>query len=142
MIEIIGSHDKERRAAKLERIRERNVTLDADLMSQVGSIIDDVRGRGDAALIDYAARFDGYVMQASELRVGEEELLRIASNVDANVLEALREASVTSGAFMNMSGKSRGRLKPNTVFGWASASRRSSVLDCMFRAGPPAIHLR
>jgi len=92
VIEIIGSHDKERRAAKLERIRERNVTLDPDLMSQVGSIIDDVHGRGDAALIDYAARFDGYVMQASELRVGEEELLRIASNVDANVLEALREA--------------------------------------------------
>src|SRR5437016_1244704 len=61
-------------------------------MSQVGSIIDDVRGRGDAALIDYAARFDGYVMQASELRVGEEELRRIASNVDPNVLEALREA--------------------------------------------------
>jgi len=60
VIEIIGSHDKERRAAKLERIRERNVTLDADLMSQVGSISDDVRGRGDAALIDYAARFDGY----------------------------------------------------------------------------------
>ena len=92
VIEIIGSHDKERRTAKLERIRERNVTLDPDLMSQVGSIIDDVRGRGDAALIDYAARFDGYVMQASELRIGENELERIAANIDANVLEALREA--------------------------------------------------
>ena len=92
MIEVIGSHDKERRAAKLERIRERSIVLDADLMSQVGSIISEVRRRGDAALIDYAARFDGFVMQPSELRIGEEELRRIAANVDARVLEALREA--------------------------------------------------
>jgi histidinol dehydrogenase len=92
VIEIISSHDKERLAAKLERIRERNVALDADLMSQVGAIIDDVRQRGDAALIDCAAQFDGCAMQPSELRISEEELRRIASNVDTNVLEALSEA--------------------------------------------------
>jgi histidinol dehydrogenase len=92
VIEIIGSHDKERLAAKLERIRERNVVLDADLMKQVGSIIDEVRVHGDAALIDYAARFDGSVMQASELRMGEEELRRIAAEVDSTFLEALQEA--------------------------------------------------
>jgi histidinol dehydrogenase len=92
VIGIIGSHDKERLAAKLERIRERNVALDADLMSQVGSIIDDVRQRGDTALIDCAAKFDGCAMQPSELRISEEELRHIASNVDTNVLEALSEA--------------------------------------------------
>jgi histidinol dehydrogenase len=92
VIEIIGSHDKERLAAKLGRIRERNVTLDADLMSRVGSIVDDVRLRGDAALIDYAKQFDGCAMQPSELRISEEELRRLASSVDANILEALREA--------------------------------------------------
>ena len=92
MIEIIDSHDKERLAANLERIRERNVALDSDLMSQVGSIIDDVRRRGDAALIDYARRFDGSAMQVSELRIDEEELRLLAAGVDASVLEALREA--------------------------------------------------
>ncbi|HEY8204786.1 MAG TPA: histidinol dehydrogenase [Pyrinomonadaceae bacterium] len=92
MIEIIDSHDTERLAAKLERVRERSVVLDADLMSQVQSIIDEVRQRGDAALIDYANRFDGYVMQASELRIGEDELGRIAVNADASVVKALREA--------------------------------------------------
>ena len=92
MIEIIDSHDTERLAAKLERVRERSVVLDADLMSQVESIIDEVRWRGDAALIDYANRFDGCVMQESELRVGEDELDRIAANADASVVEALREA--------------------------------------------------
>ncbi len=92
MIEVIGSHDKERRAAKLERVRQRNVVLDADLMKQVGSIIDGVRVRGDAAIINYAEQFDGCTMQPSELQIGAEELRRIAANVDANVLEALREA--------------------------------------------------
>jgi len=92
VIEVIRSHDKERLAAKLARVRERNVVLDADLMSQVQSIIDEVRRRGDAALIDYANRFDGCVMQESELRIGEDELDRIAANADASVVEALREA--------------------------------------------------
>src|SRR2546427_11469181 len=92
MIEVINSHHQERLTEKLKRIRERNVALDADLMNQVGSIIDDVRRRGDAALIDYAAQFDGCVMQAFELRISEEELRRIASSVDTNVLEALSEA--------------------------------------------------
>ena len=92
MIEIIDSDDKERLAAKLERVRERSVVFDADLIHQVESIIDEVRRRGDAALIDYAALFDGCVMQASELRIGEDELRRIAAGVDGKVLDALREA--------------------------------------------------
>jgi histidinol dehydrogenase len=92
VIEVIGSHDKERLAAKLARIRERSVVLDTDLMSQVESILDEVRRRGDAALIDYAARFDGCVMQASELRIGADELGRIAANADTNVVEALKDA--------------------------------------------------
>jgi len=92
VIEIIDSDDKQRLAAKLERVRERSVVFDADLIHQVESIIDEVRRRGDAALIDYAARFDGCVMEASELRIGEEELRRIAAGVDGEVLDALREA--------------------------------------------------
>jgi len=92
VIEIIDSHDQERRVAKLERIRGRNVALDADLMRQVGSIIDDVRLRGDSALIDYAQQFDGCAMQLSQLRISEDELRHIAAGVDTSVLEALQEA--------------------------------------------------
>lgn len=92
MIEIIHSRDKTRLAGKLKRIRERNVSLDAELMHQVSSIIQDVRDRGDAALIDYTARFDGCAIQPSDLRFSEETLKSIASTVDADVLDALREA--------------------------------------------------
>ena len=92
MIEIINSHDRERLAAKLRHVRECSVVLDAGLMSQVQSIIDDVRRRGDVALIDYANRFDGCVMRSSELRIGEDELDRIAANADRSVVAALTEA--------------------------------------------------
>lgn len=92
MIEIIRSRNRERLAARLQAIRDRNVALDDTLMSEVAAIIRDVRKRGDAALIDYAARFDGLSMQLNDLRVPEDTLQRSALRVDSFVLESLREA--------------------------------------------------
>jgi len=92
MIEIIHSRETRRLADKLRLIRERNVALDAGLMLQVTAIIQDVRSRGDAALIDYTAQFDGCSVNASDLHVNQETLKGIASGVDADVLDALREA--------------------------------------------------
>jgi histidinol dehydrogenase len=92
MIEIIRSQERERLALRLQRIRGRNVTLDDELMTEVAAIIREVRTRGDAALIDFAARFDGVKMRASELRVPEETLHGSALRVDSRVLKALREA--------------------------------------------------
>lgn len=92
MIEIIRSQEKERLALKLRRIRGRNVALDDELMSDVTAIIRDVRTRGDAALIDFAARLDGVVMQPRDLGVREDTLRATASQADAKVVIALREA--------------------------------------------------
>lgn len=92
MIEIISTRDRELFEAKLRRIHERSVALDADLMSEVRLIVEDVRARGDAALLEYAAQFDGYSARASSLRVTEEEQRDLAAGVDAGVIEALREA--------------------------------------------------
>lgn len=92
MIETICSQESERLAAKLQAIRSRNVALDELLLGQVAAIIRDVRLRGDAALIHYAVRFDGFVMQAGDLRVSEKSLQRAASQADVRVVEALREA--------------------------------------------------
>ncbi|HEY3026412.1 MAG TPA: histidinol dehydrogenase [Pyrinomonadaceae bacterium] len=92
MIEIIRSHERDRLAVRLQAIRDRNVALDDALVSEVAAIIRDVRRRGDAALIDYTARFDGVQQQATELRVPEDTLHRSARRVDSFVLESLREA--------------------------------------------------
>jgi len=92
MIELILSKDHERLAAKLRRIGQRNVALDAALMAQVTAIIDDVRARGDAALLEYTERFDRFSLQPSELRVKKETLREFAGGAEAAVIEGLREA--------------------------------------------------
>lgn len=92
MIEIIRSQEKERLAVRLQRIRDRSVALDDELMTEVAAIIREVRTRGDAALIDYSSRFDDVKMRVSELRVPEETLHRCAQGVDSYVLESLQEA--------------------------------------------------
>jgi len=74
----------------VERLARRSVALDAELMRVVQSIIDDVRVRGDEALIDYTARFDR--VELKQIRIDEEELRRCAARVDERVRRALREA--------------------------------------------------
>ena len=92
VIEIFRSTDEGGRRDKLARIHGRSVALDAGLISAVGDIIDDVRRRGDDALIDYTARFDGVRLERDSLRVDEATLHRSAERVDGRVLTALREA--------------------------------------------------
>lgn len=81
----------------LERLAARSVALDAELMKVVGAIVDDVRARGDRALIEYAARFDH--LEITGLSVSEDELRRFASSVDERVVRALREAIKNVRAF-------------------------------------------
>jgi histidinol dehydrogenase len=88
VLEVIT--DREGRLAKLARIKGRSVAADAELTSAVAEIVEEVRRRGDAALLDYTARFDGVRLQACELRVEESALRASAACVDARVLEALR----------------------------------------------------
>ena len=83
----------------LDHLAARSVALDADLMRVVASIIDDVRLRGDEALIDYGARFDRVELKKSELRIGKEDLQRYAEGVDEAVRHALRVAIANVRAF-------------------------------------------
>lgn len=76
----------------VKRLAVRSVSLDAELMRIVSSIIDDVRVRGDEALIDYTARFDHVELNKSQLRISEDELRRCAAGADARVRRSLREA--------------------------------------------------
>jgi histidinol dehydrogenase len=99
LIEIIKSNEQARRAAILARIKGRSVALDAELMTAVTEIIDDVRRRGDAALVEYTARFDGVQLAPAELRVDEQVLHATAAQVDKDVLAALRAAIKNIRAF-------------------------------------------
>ncbi|HST52849.1 MAG TPA: histidinol dehydrogenase [Pyrinomonadaceae bacterium] len=97
MLQIIS--DGRERRAKLAQIRARSVSADADLLSVVAEIIAEVRERGDAALLDYTARFDGVRLRAEQLRVEEAALRASASRVGDKVLEALRASIANVRAF-------------------------------------------
>lgn len=97
MIPIIRQTERETLDDLRHRLEARSVAFDPELIKTVSSIIDNVRARGDAALIDYTARFDGVELKA--LRIDEETLNRSADKVDPRVLTALREAIRNVRAF-------------------------------------------
>ena len=74
----------------LSRLAARSVALDSELLGQVGAIIDDVRKRGDEAVLEYTRRFDG--VEVSELRIDEDALRRSAAKVEPRIVDALRVA--------------------------------------------------
>jgi histidinol dehydrogenase len=97
LIEVVT--DSKRRRERLDAIHARSVASDAELTAVVAQIVEDVRLRGDAALVDYAARFDGVRLRPSELRVEEGALRESAARVDARVLEAVRASIRNVRAF-------------------------------------------
>src|SRR5688572_23255310 len=89
---IIRAKEKDLLDQFLAQLVARSVALDAELMARVTAIIDDVRLRGDQALIEYTARFDGVELRPSELRITEAQLREFASRTDERVIGALRIA--------------------------------------------------
>ena len=99
MIRIIPKSDEAGRADFMRRLSERSVGIDSELLRTVSEIIEEVRKRGDAALIEYAERFDQVRLDASDLRVSSDTLQQSAAKVDAAVLSGLREAIRNVRAF-------------------------------------------
>ena len=99
MIRIIAKSDEAGRADFRRRLSDRSVGIDSELLRTVSEIIEEVRKRGDAALIEYAARFDQVNLDASDLRVSSDTLQQSAAKVDRTVLAGLREAIRNVRAF-------------------------------------------
>ena len=55
-----------------EEILNRDIRAEADVEATVDAIIADVRARGDAALIEYAAKFDH--AELTDVRVSQDEI--------------------------------------------------------------------
>jgi histidinol dehydrogenase len=85
---------EQRFAAFLTTKRE----VSEDVNATVRAIIDDVRERGDAALAEYSARFDGVDFKKTPMRVTEAEIDAAIARVPAEALGALKVASVRIGS--------------------------------------------
>ena len=82
-------------AALLNQARETTETVD----KAVAAILTDVRARGDAALIDYTARFDRLTLTSDRLRIATAEIDAAVSAVPAALHEALDVAARRIEAF-------------------------------------------
>jgi histidinol dehydrogenase len=71
--------------ALLAQARETTETVDA----VVAAMIAEVRARGDAAVIDYTARFDRLTLTASHLRISTEEIDAATASIPAALAAAL-----------------------------------------------------
>jgi histidinol dehydrogenase len=93
MIEIVkltGSRVEE--SAKLKKILSRGVGLNNDILTRTDAIIREIRERGDAALIEFTARFDGVQLTLENLRVDQQVIETLAARVDDELIAAMREA--------------------------------------------------
>jgi len=66
---------------------------DADVDDAVAAILGDVNARGDAALVDYTARFDRVTLRPTRLRLSPQEIAETADKAPADTVAALRVAA-------------------------------------------------
>ena len=80
-----------------DQILNRDLRAEQDVEEAVDAIIADVRARGDAALRDYALRFDGARLE--ELEVPAQEMDQALADADPYFLDTLRMAAANIEAF-------------------------------------------
>src|SRR5689334_23103886 len=93
-----------------ERVLRRAHGDFGDVLPVVERVLDDVAARGDAALREYTARFDG--AQLDDLRVSEDEFAAARAGAAPDLLEALATAARNITAFHS---KHIGRDEPVTT---------------------------
>lgn len=85
--------------ALLARLAGRNRGIPEDVRKAAAGIVEDVRRRGDAALLEYTARFDGVALQAQGLRVTQAEIDEALKAVPPGVMKAMERAAANIEAF-------------------------------------------
>jgi len=69
-----------------------HAAIEPDAVARVAAIVEEIRRRGDAALLDFTKRFDGLELRAEDLRVSEAEwaAATVAPALEAGLVEAAR----------------------------------------------------
>ena len=81
----------------VEQVKELLDSRSGDKLAQyreiAAGILKNVQKNGDLAVLEYTSRFDGVEFEASELEVREEEIEAALKEVDANFIQALKNAA-------------------------------------------------
>lgn len=81
--------DEARKLALRDRWPKRR-RLDEELLAYVREIVEEVKKRGDAALIDLTAKFDGIKLRAEQLKVSREEVEDAYNRVSDKQISAIK----------------------------------------------------
>ncbi len=81
-------------AAQLRALTAWQDSVDREVVGTVDAIVDDVIARGDAAVLEYTARFDGVEAgELAELEIGAEQLQAALDRIDREQRSALEVAA-------------------------------------------------
>ena len=72
---------------------------EADVVDAVAAILADVKARGDAAVLEYTAKFDRFELSLETMAIGRAELDAAKDQVPAETLSALDTAAARIRAF-------------------------------------------
>lgn len=77
----------------------RKAEADENVINTARSIVRDVAKRGDEALFEYTIRFDGFSLNADNIRVTQREIEEAYAAVPAELLDALKKSAQNVSAF-------------------------------------------
>jgi len=125
--------------------------FDADLRRSIGDLIDDVRDRGDVAVCDALAKFDGITVGTDGLRVSADEFERaqVSAEVDAAIDDAITHLRAFNEAQMEQAvdwsiesepGLTVGeKVTPITSVGLFTPSGKASYPSVAYQLVVPAV---
>ena len=125
--------------------------FDPELRRSIAELIDDVRTRGDIAVCDALARFDGIRLEPEQLRVTADELAtaEVSDAVDAALDDAIAHcrafneqlmARATDWTFESEPGLHVGeKVTPITSVGFYVPSGKASYPSVAYQLGVPAV---
>ena len=79
-------------AEKLSRLASHSSLFDPVIEQRARDILEAVRTRGDEAVLELTARFDGARLTATQLAIGKAELLTASLKADASLRAAVQLA--------------------------------------------------
>jgi histidinol dehydrogenase len=125
--------------------------FDPGLRRSIGELIDDVRDRGDAAVCDALARFDGIDVTPEQLRLADDELdsATVTDEVDAAIDDAIAHlrafneqqlSHTTAWSFEPETGLTVGeRISPISSVGLFTPSGKASYPSVAYQLAVPAV---
>ncbi len=113
--------------------------FDPELRASIGTLIDDVRDRGDDAVCDALRKFDGIDLAPEQLRVTPTRSPTRSSATRSMPPSTMRSPTSDDSTKPRWSAAATGRSRANRASPWARRSRRSARSGCSRRRARRAI---